>query len=91
MNKKLIRRGMEYYVEMEALAGEDYEYQMLMANSVDGLLSVRTEQINQKKMVLYNVTGYHSWEDDLDKIDKIKREKKIRPKLIARAMLGKKK
>lgn len=57
MKEKLVRRGREYYVEMEALAGEEYEYQMCMRQSIQPLLPMKREQIDQKNMLLFSITG----------------------------------
>lgn len=56
LKKKIVRRGLEYYVEMEALVGEEYEYQMCMRQSIASFLPMGREQMDQKDMLMYNIT-----------------------------------
>lgn len=58
MNKQYIRNGLEYYMKIELMGGEDYEYQMLAKNKIAHLLPMQLDQINQKQYLLYTATEY---------------------------------
>ena len=68
MNKKLIRDGFEYYVEIEAPGGEDYEYQMLLVNRIDCILPVNVMTVNEKRQLIYSASGYKSLENSFEKM-----------------------
>lgn len=55
MNKEYVRNGLEYYMKVEAIGGENFEYQMLGENRILNLLPVRVETLNQKKYLVYSV------------------------------------
>lgn len=63
MDKNILRRGREYYVELETLDGEAYEYQMCMRQSIDLFLPMIREQIDQRDVLLYNITGCTTFVD----------------------------
>ncbi len=68
MNKKFLRDGFEYYLEIEAEGGEDYEYQMLLAGHIDTLLPVNVMSVNEKKQLIYSASGYKTLESCLEKM-----------------------
>ncbi|MDO4553950.1 MAG: DUF6382 domain-containing protein [Lachnospiraceae bacterium] len=55
MNKRFVRNGLEYYMEVEPQEGQDYEYHMLMENRISNLLPLQREKINDKVMLIYPV------------------------------------
>ena len=55
MNKEYVRNGLEYYMKVEAIGGENFEYQMLGENRILNLLPVRIETLNQTKYLVYSV------------------------------------
>lgn len=57
MNKQYIRNGLEYYMKVEAMGGEEYEYQMLTKNTIPNLLALQSEQVNQKQYFIYKASG----------------------------------
>ena len=68
MNKKLIRDGFEYYLEIEAEGGEDYEYQMLLANHMASILPVNVLSVNEKRQLIYSASGFKSLESCIEKM-----------------------
>lgn len=57
LNKQYIRNGLEYYMEVEPIGGEEYEYEMLKENKISNLLPLQIKQVNQKKYLLYSAAG----------------------------------
>lgn len=57
MNKQYIRNGLEYYMEVEPIGGEEYEYQMLMKNTIPSLLPLQLDQVNHKQYLMYTASG----------------------------------
>lgn len=68
MKKRYLRRGLEYCMEVDALGGEPYEYQMIQANKLNPLVPFQVEWVNQKEQLVYVFTGYRKWEDVLKEI-----------------------
>ena len=68
MNKKFLRNDFEYYLEIEAEGGEEYEYQMLMVNHIDTILPVNILSVNDKKQLIYAASGYKTLESCLEKM-----------------------
>lgn len=63
MNKRYIRRDLEYCVEVERIGGEDYEYEMLSVNEIPGFLPFQLERVNGREHLIYTYTGYGLFED----------------------------
>lgn len=57
MNKRYIRNGLEYYMEVETMGGEAYEYQMLQENQIAFLLPLQRTQIDQREYLSYSTAG----------------------------------
>lgn len=76
-HSSIIRRGMEYYIQAEDCHGENYEYQMLAFNSIEHLLTFQVEQIDEKRNLLYDMTGCHplvdTWEKSWIKEEQLRR------------------
>lgn len=68
MNKKFLRDDFEYYLEIEAEDGEEYEYQMLLVNHIDTILPVNIMTVNDKRMLIYSASGYKTLESCLEKM-----------------------
>lgn len=68
MNKKFLRDDFEYYLEIEAENGEDYEYQMLLVNQIDTILPVNIITVNEKRQLIYSASGYKTLESCLEKM-----------------------
>ena len=68
MNKKLLRDGFDYYLEIEAEGGEDYEYQMLLANHIDTILPVNVITVGEKRQLVYAASGYKTLDSCLEKM-----------------------
>lgn len=68
MNKKLLRDDFEYYLEIEADGGEEYEYQMLLVNHIDTILPVNIMTVNEKKQLIFSASGYKTLENCLEKM-----------------------
>ena len=68
MNKKFLRNDFEYYLEIEAETGEDYEYQMLLVNQIDTILPVNIITVNEKRQLIYSASGYKTLESCLEKM-----------------------
>lgn len=57
MNKQYIRNGLEYYMEVEPIGGEHYEYEMLKENKIANLLPLQIRQVNQQQYLYYSAAG----------------------------------
>ena len=68
MNKKFLRDDFEYYLEIEEEGGEEYEYQMLMANHIDTILPVNIMTVNEKRKLIYSASGYKTLESCMEKM-----------------------
>ena len=68
MNKKFLRDDFEYYLEIEEEGGEEYEYQMLVANHIGTLLPVNIMTVNEKRQLIYSASGYKTLESCLEKM-----------------------
>jgi len=68
LNKQLLRDGFEYYLEIEAEGGEEYEYQMLMVNHMDTLLPVNIITAQEKRKLVYFASGYKTLDSCLEKM-----------------------
>ncbi|MBE5956151.1 MAG: hypothetical protein E7253_06840 [Lachnospiraceae bacterium] len=68
MNKRFSRDGFEYYLEIEAEGGEEYEYQMLSVSRIDTLLPVNIMKVNEKKQLIYSASGYKTLDSCLEKM-----------------------
>lgn len=68
MNKKLLRDGFEYYLEIEAEGGEEYEYQMLLVNHIEYILPVNVMTVNEKRKLIYSASGYKTLDNSLEKM-----------------------
>ena len=68
MNKKLVRDGFEYYLEIEAEGGEEYEYQMLLVNHIDTILPVNVIRSDEKRQLIYSASGYKTLDSCLEKM-----------------------
>lgn len=68
MNKKTVRDGFEYYVEIEAEGGEEYEYQMLLVNQISSILPVNVMNGSEKRQLIYQASGYKSLENGFEKM-----------------------
>ena len=68
MNKKLLRDGFEYFLEIEAEAGEEYEYQMLLVNQIDTILPVNVRTVDEKRQLVYAASGYKTLDGCLEKM-----------------------
>ena len=63
MNKRYVRRDLDYCVEIDCIGGEDYEYEMISVNTIPGFLPVQVERINGREILLYTYTGDKLFED----------------------------
>jgi hypothetical protein len=68
LNKKLVRDGFEYYLEIEAEGGEEYEYQMLLVNHIDTILPVNVIRSDEKRQLIYSASGYKTLDSCLEKM-----------------------
>lgn len=68
MNKKLLRDGFEYYLEITAEGGEEYEYQMLLANHMETILPVNVTTLGEKRQLVYLASGYKTLDGCLEKM-----------------------
>lgn len=57
MNKQYVRNGLEYYMEVEPIGGEIYEYEMLKENKIANLLPLQIKQVNQEQYLHYSAAG----------------------------------
>lgn len=63
MNKRYVRRDLDYCVEIDCMGGEAYEYEMISVNTIPGFLPVQVERINGRELLLYTYTGDKLFED----------------------------
>lgn len=63
MNKRYVRRDLDYCVEIDCMGGEAYEYEMISVNTIPGFLPVQIESINGREILLYTYTGDRLFED----------------------------
>lgn len=67
MNKKTIRDGFEYYVEIDETGGEEYEYQMLLVNQISCILPLHVRTVKEKRHLIYQASGYKSLGNGFEK------------------------
>lgn len=57
MNKQYIRNGLEYYMKVEVMGGEEYEYQMLAHNTIKRLVPLQLDQVDHRQYLIYAASG----------------------------------
>jgi len=68
LNKNYLRDGFEYYLEIEAEGGEEYEYQMLLVNHIGTILPVNIVSADEKRQLIYLASGYRTLDSCLEKM-----------------------
>ena len=68
MNKKFLRDGFEYYLEIDTEGGEEYEYQMLLVNHMESILPVNVVTVEDKRQLVYSASGYKTLDNCLEKM-----------------------
>ncbi len=67
MNKRIVRDGFEYYMEIEVDGGEEYEYGMLLKNEIAHILPFHVMTVNGKRQLIYSASGYRTLENSFDR------------------------